>query len=43
MVSMREKRKGYTILIGKRERKGLLGTLRYRWEDNIKMEIKEIN
>jgi hypothetical protein len=28
--------------VGKPERKGTLGRPRHRWEDNIKMEFKEV-
>jgi hypothetical protein len=37
-----EKRNGYTILVGKPEGKRQLARSRYRWEDNIKMDLKEI-
>jgi hypothetical protein len=30
----------YTILVGKLERKGLLGRSRHRWQDNSKMGLK---
>jgi hypothetical protein len=30
------------ILVGKPERKRTLGTPRHRWENNIKMNLKEI-
>jgi hypothetical protein len=36
-----EKRNGYTIFVGKPEGKRLLGRLKRRWEDNIKM-VREI-
>jgi hypothetical protein len=37
-----EKRNAYRILVGKPERKRPLGRPRRRWEDNIKMDIREI-
>jgi hypothetical protein len=33
---------GYTILVGKPEMKRPLGRPRRRWEDNIKIDLKEI-
>jgi hypothetical protein len=38
---MEEKRNAYRIFVGKPERKRPLGTLRRRWEDNIKMDLIE--
>jgi hypothetical protein len=35
-------RNTHKILVGKREGKRPLGIRRYRWEDNIKMDIGEI-
>jgi len=32
----------YDILVGKPEKKKPLGRLKHRWEDNIKMDLKEI-
>jgi hypothetical protein len=32
----------YRVLVGSHERKRLLRRLRHRWEDNIKMDIREI-
>jgi hypothetical protein len=32
-------RKAYTLLVGKAERKILLGRLRHQWVDNIKMDL----
>jgi len=32
----------YRILMGKLEGKGPLGTLRCRWDDNIKMDLQEL-
>jgi hypothetical protein len=37
-----EKRNAYRILVGKPERKRSLGRPRRRWEDNIKMDLREI-
>jgi hypothetical protein len=36
------KKNAYTILMGKREGKIPLGRPRRRWEDNIKMDVREI-
>jgi len=32
----------YRVLMGKPERKKLLGTPRFTWEDNIKMDLQEV-
>jgi hypothetical protein len=37
-----EKRNAYTILMGKPEGKRPQGRPRHRWEDNIKMDFREI-
>jgi hypothetical protein len=37
-----EKRNTYRILVGKSEGKRSLGGPRYRWMDNIKMDLREI-
>jgi hypothetical protein len=37
-----EKRNAYRILVGKPEREKSLGRPRHRWEDNIKMDLREI-
>jgi hypothetical protein len=37
-----EKRTAYRVLVGKPERKRLLGRPRYIWVDNSKIEFKEI-
>jgi len=37
-----ERRVVYRILVGKREGKRPLGRRRRRWEDNIKMDLKEV-
>jgi hypothetical protein len=37
-----EQRNAYRILVGKPEGKRPLGRPRYRWVDNIKMDLREI-
>jgi hypothetical protein len=39
---MEEKRNAYRILVGKPERKRLLGRPRHRWVGNIKINLREI-
>jgi hypothetical protein len=39
---MGNKRNTYRILVGKPERKRPLGRTKCRWEDNIKMDLREI-
>jgi hypothetical protein len=39
---MREKRNAYKILVGRPEGKRLLGRRRRRWEDKIRMDLREI-
>jgi hypothetical protein len=39
---MRERREVQQVLVGKPEGKKPLGRLRYRLEDNIKMDLKEV-
>jgi hypothetical protein len=39
---MRAKRNAYRVLVGKLEGKKPLGRPRWRWEDNIKMDLREI-
>jgi hypothetical protein len=39
---MREIRNMYNILVGKPEGKRTLGRHRHRWEDNIRMDRREI-
>jgi hypothetical protein len=41
-VAYGEKRNAYRIFVGKREGKRPLGRTRHRWEDNIKMDFREI-
>jgi hypothetical protein len=38
---MRAKRNAYTVLVGKSEGKRPLGRPRRRWDDNIKMDLRE--
>ena len=42
MASMGEGRGVHKVLVGKPEGKRPLGRPRRRWEDNIKMDIKEV-
>jgi hypothetical protein len=37
-----EKRSAYRILVGKPERRKQLGRSRRKWEDNVKMDFREI-
>jgi hypothetical protein len=37
-----ENRNAYMILVGKLEGKRPLGRPRHRWEDNIRMDLREI-
>jgi hypothetical protein len=39
---MGPKRRAYRILVGNREGKRSLGRPRRRWEDNIRMDLREI-
>jgi hypothetical protein len=39
---MGKSRNAYRVLVGKPERRKLLGRKRRRWEDNIKMGIREL-
>jgi hypothetical protein len=41
-LSMGEMRNTYKILIGKSKRKRPLGRHRNRWEDNIRIDLREI-
>jgi hypothetical protein len=38
---MGEERKVYKVLVGKPERKRPLGRPRHRWEDGIRMDLRE--
>ena len=42
MAHMSEGRDLYSVLVGKLEGKRPLGRHRRRWEDNIKMDLKEV-
>jgi hypothetical protein len=42
VARMGEKRNAYRLLLGKPEGKRLLGRLRRRWVDNIKMDLGEV-
>jgi hypothetical protein len=42
VARMGEKRKVYKVLVGKPEGKRPLGRRRHRWEDGIRMNLKEI-
>ena len=42
MARMGEGRRVYTVLVGKRKGQRSLGRPRRRWEDNIKMDLKEV-
>jgi uncharacterized membrane protein YciS (DUF1049 family) len=42
VASMEKKRDAYRILVGKPEGKRRLGRPRHRWEDNSKMDLREI-
>jgi hypothetical protein len=37
-----EKRNAYRLLVGKPEGKTPLGRPRHRWEDNIRMDLREV-
>ncbi|KAJ4440692.1 hypothetical protein ANN_08840, partial [Periplaneta americana] len=39
---MGESRNAYRVLVGRPERKRPLGRRRHRWEDNIKMDLREV-
>ena len=43
VARMEKGRSGFKILTGKRTGKRRLGRPRRRWEDNIRMELKEID
>ena len=42
VARMVERRGVYRVLVGKPEGKRPLGRLRRRWEDNIKMDLREV-
>ena len=39
---MEQSRNAYRVLVGKREIKRPLGRPRRRWDDNIKMDLREV-
>ena len=39
---MEQSRNAYRVLVGKPEGKRPLGRPRHRWEDNIKMDLREV-
>ena len=39
---MEQSRNAYRVLVGKPEGKRPLGRRRHRWEDNIKMDLREV-
>ena len=42
VVCVGKKRNAYRVVVGKPERKKPLGRPRCRWEDDFKMDLKEI-
>ena len=42
VARMKKSRNAYTVSVGKPEGKRPLGTPRSRWEDNIKMDLREM-
>jgi hypothetical protein len=42
VASVGEGRVAYRILVGRPKGRRLLGRLRRRWEDNIKMDLQEV-
>jgi hypothetical protein len=42
MARMGEERKGYTVLVGKPEGRRPPGRPRRRWEDGVRMDLREI-
>jgi len=42
VVCMGERRDAYRVLVGRPEGKRPLGRPRFRWEDNIKMDLQEV-
>ena len=43
VARMEQSRSAYTVLVGRPEGKRLLGRQRRRWEDNIKMDLREVD
>jgi len=42
VASKGERRGAYRVLVGRPEGKRTLGRPKYRWEDNIKMDLQEV-
>jgi len=42
VVSKGERRDAYRVLVGRPEGKRTLARSRYRWEDNVKMDLQEV-
>ena len=42
IARMEQSRNAYRVLVGKSEGKRPLGRPRHRWEDNIKMDLREV-
>ena len=42
VARMGERRRVYSVLVGKPVGKRQLGRHRHRWEDNIKMDLREV-
>jgi hypothetical protein len=42
VAHFRERRCAYRVLVGKPEGQRPLGRLRYRWEDNIKLDLLNV-
>ena len=42
IARMEQSRNAYRVLVGKPEGKRPLGRPRHRWEDNIKMDLREV-
>jgi len=42
VARMGERRSVNRVLVGKPERKRLLGRSRHKWEDDIKMDVQEV-
>jgi len=42
VAGMGERRGVYRVLVGRPEGKRSLGRPRYRWEDNIKIDLQEV-
>jgi hypothetical protein len=42
VARMGDRKSAYRVLVGRTERKRPLGRPRYRWEDNIKIDLQEV-